>query len=137
MSKNDWSGLPNEAQIVPDVRPPGFAPVTKALLNKIVQQIVEGVQPDKIILFGSYGYGSPTNDSDVDLLVIMDTDDRPAERYLAISRLIRPRPFPLDILVKTPVEITQEGMTKHKICAKTWPEIEERGPTDVRSWHKT
>ncbi|MCB9078722.1 MAG: nucleotidyltransferase domain-containing protein [Anaerolineaceae bacterium] len=107
MSKNDGSGLPNEAQIVPDVRPPGFAPVTKALLNKIVQQIVEGVQPDKIILFGSYGYGSPTNDSDVDLLVIMDTDDRPAERYLAISRLIRPRPFPLDILVKTPAEITQ------------------------------
>lgn len=41
------------------------------------------------------------------LLVIMETSDRPAERYLAVSRLIRPRPFPLDILVKTPAEIAR------------------------------
>ena len=32
---------------------------------------------------------------------------RPVDRYLAVSRLLRPRPFPLDILVKTPEEITQ------------------------------
>jgi hypothetical protein len=42
----------------------------------------------------------------VELLVIMNTGDRPADRYLAVSRLIRPRPFPLDILVKTPDEIS-------------------------------
>ena len=64
-------------------------------------------QPRRIVLFGSYGYGSPTPDSDVDLLVIMDTNERPADRYLAVSRLIRPRPFPLDILVKTPSEIAR------------------------------
>jgi hypothetical protein len=43
----------------------------------------------------------------VDLLVIMETGGRPADRYLAVSRLLRPRPFPLDILVKTPTEIAQ------------------------------
>jgi len=105
MSKDHW---PVEGiQLAPGVHPPGFAPVTHRALNEIVHRIVTELEPEKIILFGSYGYGTPTDDSDVDLLVIMGTDSRPAERYLAISRLIRPRPFPLDILVKTPDEIAQ------------------------------
>ena len=112
MSKARWPGPVDEIQLAAEVQPPGFAPVTKGMLHEIVQRIVrglhpEGLYPEQIILFGSYGYGSPTNDSDVDLLVIMETSDRPADRYLAVSRLIRPRPFPLDILVKTPAEITQ------------------------------
>jgi hypothetical protein len=43
----------------------------------------------------------------VDLLVIVDTQARPVDRYLRVSRLLRPRPFPLDLLVKTPKEIEQ------------------------------
>jgi hypothetical protein len=39
--------------------------------------------------------------------VILDTLARPVDRYLRVSRLLRPRPFPLDLLVKTPEEITQ------------------------------
>ena len=50
---------------------------------------------------------SHPKDSDVDLLVIMETDARPVDRYISVSRLIRPRPFPLDLLVKTPQEIVQ------------------------------
>jgi predicted nucleotidyltransferase len=107
MSENRWLELAEEAQIVANVQASGFTPVTKRTLNEIVRRIVGELCSEKIILFGSYGYGSPTNDSDVDLLVIMETNDRPADRYLAVSRLIRPRPFPLDILVKTPAEITQ------------------------------
>lgn len=105
MSKNCWST--ESTRLVADVQPPGFAPVTQEALDEIVRRIVTALQPEQIILFGSYGYGQPTSDSDVDLLVIMETNDRPAERYLAVSRLLRPRPFPLDILVKTPVEIAQ------------------------------
>jgi predicted nucleotidyltransferase len=96
-----------DVQLAGNVQPPGFAPVTQRTLNEIVQRIVGELRPERIILFGSYGYGSPTEDSDVDLLVIMETSGRPADRYLAVSRLIRPRPFPLDILVKTPDEISQ------------------------------
>jgi predicted nucleotidyltransferase len=107
MSEDRWPEPAEDAQMAADVQPPGFAPVTKGMLNEIVRRIVRRLRPQKIILFGSYGYGSPANDSDVDLLVIMETSDRPADRYLAVSRLIRPRPFPLDILVKTPVEISQ------------------------------
>jgi predicted nucleotidyltransferase len=94
-------------QLAGDIQPPGFAPVTRRALNDIVRRIVSELHPERIILFGSYGYGSPTEDSDVDLLVIMQTGSRPADRYLAVSRLIRPRPFPLDILVKTPDEIAR------------------------------
>ncbi len=58
-----------------------------------------------VVLFGSYAYGIPTVDSDVDLLVIMDTDVPRKERSWLVSRLLIPRPFPVDILVKTPEEI--------------------------------
>lgn len=51
--------------------------------------------------------GRPTPDSDVDLLVILETDASTTERYLAVSRLLYPRPFPVDILVRTPREIEQ------------------------------
>jgi predicted nucleotidyltransferase len=76
--------------------------VTEEVLQAMVHRLVTGLDPCKIILFGSYGYGTPTGDSDVDLLVIVDTPTRPVDRYLRASRLLRPRPFPLDLLVKTP-----------------------------------
>jgi len=93
--------------LVAGIQPPGFTPVTEEALAAIVRRIVTGLHPEKIILFGSYAYGRPSDDSDVDLLVIMETTARPADRYLTVSRLIHPRPFPIDILVKTPKEIAQ------------------------------
>lgn len=81
-------------------------------LKHVVRQIVEGVHPDKIILFGSHAYGEPTKDSDVDLLVVMRSRKRPVERAIEVSRSIRFYPFPMDILVRTPREIrhrTQMG----------------------------
>ena len=93
--------------MVAGVQPPGFAPVTEEALKAIVHRLVTGLHPHKIVLFGSYVYGTPTADSDVDLLVIVDTPPRPVDRYLRVSRLLRPRPFPLDLLVKTPEEIEQ------------------------------
>jgi len=87
--------------------PTGFRiPVSEAL-PEAVQRLVAALQPEKIILFGSYAYGQPTADSDVDLLVIMDTAAPDIERYLAVCRQLRPRPFPVDILVRTPQEIAR------------------------------
>ena len=91
--------------LFPGVVCKGFGPVTREVLTEIVRRVIEAFHPEKIILFGSYAYGHPTSDSDVDLLVILDTDQGPAERQVAVSRLIRPRPFPVDVLVKTPYEI--------------------------------
>lgn len=74
-------------------------------LEDVTKRIVESFDPQSIILFGSYAHGHPTPDSDVDLLIIMDSNERPALRATQISRLLRPRPFPMDILVRTPEEI--------------------------------
>jgi predicted nucleotidyltransferase len=73
----------------------------------MVQRIVAELDPEKIVLFGSYAYGAPTADSDVDLLIILETDAPRKERSWLVSRLLIPRPFPVDILVKTPQEIEQ------------------------------
>jgi predicted nucleotidyltransferase len=90
------------------MHPAGFPPLTGDVIESIVQRIVNRLSVEKIILFGSYSnsYGAPTPDSDIDLLVIMETSQSPTQRILSISRLLRPRPFPMDILVRTPQEIT-------------------------------
>lgn len=74
-------------------------------LENVKDRIVEAFNPDQIILFGSYAYGLPTQDSDVDLLIIMESQERPVARAIQVSGLLRPRPFPMDILVRTPEEI--------------------------------
>jgi predicted nucleotidyltransferase len=80
-------------------------------LPAAVERIVQELQPEKIILFGSYAYGAPSPGSDVDLLVIMETEASSKERSWAVSRLLIPRPFPVDILVRTPQEI-QRALAK-------------------------
>ncbi len=89
------------------VIPKGFPETVAALLPKVVERLATQLQPDCVILFGSYAYGTPTPDSDVDLLVVLDTSASTTERYLEVSRLLYPRPFPVDILVRTPEEIEQ------------------------------
>jgi len=74
-------------------------------LPPAVQKIVDELRPEKIVLFGSYAYGTPNPHSDVDLLVVMRTKASLKERSWKVSRLLLPRPFPVDILVKTPKEI--------------------------------
>jgi len=88
-----------------DVTPTGFKQPVSETLPSTVARIVDALTPERVILFGSYAYGAPTVDSDVDLLVVMETAASPAERFLAVSRVVRPRPFPLDVIVKTPAEI--------------------------------
>ena len=94
-----------------NVRPVGFPPVVETLPGAI-ERIVSELKPEKIILFGSYAYGNPTPDSDVDLLVIMKTRAKEIERYVAVSNLLYPRQFPVDILVKTPKEMETEARKK-------------------------
>ncbi len=90
------------------MHPAGFPPLTGEVLESIVRRIANHLPVEKIILFGSYSnlHGSPTPDSDIDLLIIMETSESLTQRVLSVSRLLRPRPFPMDILVRTPQEIT-------------------------------
>ena len=79
--------------------------VTEALLLDITQRIVERFQPYQIILFGSYAYGEPNADSDVDLLVVMDSDELVAQRITRVAEVAQVRFLPMDLLVLTPHEI--------------------------------
>jgi len=85
--------------------PTGCERPVSETLPEAVQRIAQALRPDKIILFGSYANGRPTPDSDVDLLVVMNTTASSKERSWAVSKLLIPRPFPVDILVRTPKEI--------------------------------
>ena len=72
-------------------------------IRNVTRQIVQQFHPQKVILFGCYAYGQPTEDSDVDLLVVMDPDESPLHVAAKIAAAIE-HPFPLDIVVRTPVE---------------------------------
>ena len=71
----------------------------------MARRIAEKFDPERIILFGSYAYGKPHPYSDVDLLVVIDTKERPLAKQLEISRALSPHPFGMDILVYAPQEI--------------------------------
>jgi predicted nucleotidyltransferase len=77
------------------------ATVTLNDIRRVVQQIVERFDPQKVILLGSYAGGRPTKDSDVDLLVVMDTDEEPVHAAARIAAAIA-HPFALDVLVFKP-----------------------------------
>jgi uncharacterized protein len=70
------------------------------------QQIAEKFQPERIILFGSYAYGQPTEDSDVDLLVILPFEEMPVQKAIAIRKQVK-SPFPLDLMARTAEQIQQ------------------------------
>ena len=77
-----------------------------AKIQDLCRQIVENFHPQKVILFGSYAYGKPTEDSDVDLLVVMPFDGRGVEQAIKIRKKIYHN-LPLDLLARTPAQIAE------------------------------
>src|SRR5947209_2736041 len=75
--------------------------VPMSAIRRFAREIAARFHPDRIILFGSYAWGKPTPDSDVDLLVIMRTHNQLAQS-VRIDEAIADRGFPLDLLVRTP-----------------------------------
>jgi predicted nucleotidyltransferase len=97
--------------------------VTEKQIDSIVDIIVKKAKPDKIILFGSYAYGQPTNDSDVDILIINeDSDVSKYKRGREIRKYLRGIGIPLDILVYTQEELNEwkdiKGSFLHEIVEK-------------------
>jgi predicted nucleotidyltransferase len=75
-------------------------------IEALGRQIAEQFNPDRIILFGSYAYGEPTEDSDVDLLVVLPFEGYPARKAAEIRCQVKPG-FALDLLVRTPEYLIQ------------------------------
>ncbi len=81
--------------------------VDRRKIHAFCATLAKQFHPQKIILFGSYAYGQPTPDSDVDLLVLMPKTRERGERMSVRIRQAIPRDFPLDLLVRTPTEVTR------------------------------
>jgi uncharacterized protein len=75
--------------------------VTARQIQKLTDEIAEKFSPQKIILFGSYAYGTPTVDSDVDLMVVMNYRGREIAKSVEMLQRTNPR-FPIDLLVRRP-----------------------------------
>jgi HEPN domain-containing protein/predicted nucleotidyltransferase len=74
-------------------------------LDDVVQRIVDGYEPDRVILFGSRASGAAAEGSDHDLLIVKETDRRPIDRRMEVEGLLLGRRIALDILVYTPREV--------------------------------
>lgn len=74
-------------------------------LQEITNRIVEFYQPERVILFGSYGTSPRRNESDIDLLIIKETEKRPLERRQEVEKILSDRLIPLDIIVYTSQEM--------------------------------
>jgi predicted nucleotidyltransferase len=79
--------------------------VPMSAIRRYARAIAERFHPHKIILFGSYAYGTPTPDSDVDLLVVMPAKNQLDQAVRIDEKLddddVIPG-FPVDLIVRTP-----------------------------------
>ena len=78
--------------------------ISQRTISSFARQVARQFKPQKIILFGSYAYGKPTEDSDVDILVVMPFKGRNPEKATEIWMATKPR-FPIDIMVRKPAEL--------------------------------
>ncbi len=80
---------------------------TEIQLQKLLDKLLQNLTPEKVVVFGSYAAGTATPQSDIDLLVVWDSDLPRDQRQEAISQALRPRKTPVDILAYTPDEVKQ------------------------------
>lgn len=79
--------------------------VTDQDIRALADKIVAEFHPEKIILFGSRAYGTPREDSDVDLLVVMPFEGSPTRRQAEIRARVHPKTFGLDLILRSPHEV--------------------------------
>jgi predicted nucleotidyltransferase len=78
--------------------------ITMRQIEDVSGRIAAQFEPERILLFGSYAWGAPSPDSDVDLLVILPFEGKAVAKSVEMRLKIKP-PFPVDLLVRTPEKI--------------------------------
>jgi predicted nucleotidyltransferase len=95
----------------------------QSILNQLVERVTRRFAPQKIILFGSQADGSSGSDSDIDLIIIMDTKVSTRHQAYEIDLLMADRVIPMDILVVTPEQYERGKKIKGTIVHQA----EQRG----------
>jgi len=100
-------------------------------IRNLVSRIAREFDPDKIILFGSHAYGQPSDSSDVDVLVVLPFEGKPARKAIEIRNRIEAK-MPLDLIVRTPEQLAD------RLAQNDWfmREIVERGRTLYEANHE-
>ena len=85
-----------------------FRKIPLQRIKQAALKVASAVRPEKIILFGSYAYGKPTADSDVDfLLIVPEKSQKDRDRiYDKASDALIPRPFSIDFVVRSRSDIS-------------------------------
>ncbi len=79
----------------------------KNMIEYMLTNLIDQYQPIKVILFGSYATGNFDEDSDIDLLIIKETQERFIDRWCAVGKILEGThpSVPVDTLVLTPQEV--------------------------------
>lgn len=96
--------------------------ISRETIDQVVSTIVDGVSPERIILFGSHADGTADEGSDLDLLVVADMQGSPPRRAARVYSLFDPYPCPMDILVYTPAEVQRYRNWRSLVLAKALAE---------------
>ena len=91
-------------------------------LREIVRRLVEAVDPDRIILFGSRARGDAGPDSDVDLLIIKDSDVPRHRRTIPAYSALKGLAIPTDIIWRTPAEIVEWSRVPNHVVTRAMRE---------------
>lgn len=84
--------------------------IPRELMDEIIKRLVNGLQPEKIILFGSHAYGTPADTSDIDLLIVVPKSEYPRHRRARDAyRYLRGLTAPTELIVLTRQEMNREA----------------------------
>ena len=97
-------------------------PIDEATVLEIVRRLVEAVKPDRIILFGSRARGDADPDSDLDLLIIKDSDTPRHQRTIPAYSALAGLGIPTDILWRTPAEIADWSRVPNHVVTRAMRE---------------
>ena len=86
--------------------------ISQEKIKEVIDRIVKNINPEKIILFGSYASGNPGEDSDLDILVIKEMKMPRYKRSREVKKHLRGMKIPIDVIVYTKKEVKEWKDTK-------------------------
>jgi len=93
--------------------------ISQEKINEVIDRIVKNINPEKIILFGSYAQGNPSEDSDLDLLIVKEMRIPRYKRSREVKKHLRGLKIPIDVIVYTRKEIKEWEETKTAFISQT------------------
>jgi predicted nucleotidyltransferase len=97
--------------------------IPETMIQEIVRRLTAEFDPERIILFGSHAWGAPTDDSDIDLFVIVSRSDEPSNRRATRAhRCLREIDASMDLIVRTTEEMTRFGAAPASLEAQVLTE---------------